>query len=209
MKTELLTQWMNTTKTYGASYDLRLRTFNNLQTRYNESGRRYHNLTHIENMLHELACYYGKTIPDALLFAVWFHDAVYNALLSNNEVKSAALAAKNLKKLHVPEAIMNEVKSLILKTANHLQAEAADETTKVFLDIDLKILGADAITYYQYTKAVRKEYSMFPDVMFNHGRKKFIEKALACDRIFKSEKFYNACEQQARQNLLTELNQLL
>ena len=109
----------------------------------------------------------------------------------------------------MPAAIINEVENLILKTANHLQAEANDKATKLFLDADLKILAADAPTYKCYTDAVRKEYSMYPDVMFNHGRKKFIEKALASPRIFKNERFYNTCEEQARQNLLTELNQLL
>jgi predicted metal-dependent HD superfamily phosphohydrolase len=210
MKTELLfNQWEEITNRYQPDRALQLSIFNSLVKNYSETGRYYHNLRHIENMLTDLGDCYGKKIPDPLFFAAWFHDAIYNTVLGNNEAKSAALAQKKLAQLNVPIQILTEVESLILKTANHLDAEADDETTRLFLDIDLKILGADESAYRIYTQVIRKEYGMYPDLLFNQGRKKFIGKALNAKRIFKTGQFFNAFEQQARKNLITELNQLL
>ena len=210
MNTKILfNEWENVTLKYTADTYLCHNIFNELIAHYAESGRYYHNLTHIETMLKDLHTVYEDGLPDALFFAVWFHDAVYNALFKNNEERSAALAVKKLQQLKVPNEIITEAESLILKTSNHLEAEANDETTRTFLDIDMKILGADESTYNQYAQAVRKEYAIYPDMLFNRGRKKFIEKAQASKRIYKSDQFFNLYEQQARKNLLTELNQLL
>jgi len=200
---------MEVTSKYSANESLSLKLFDELIIRYTETGRYYHSLIHIETMLGDIRAYYNGQIPDELFFAAWFHDAVYNALLNNNEAKSAVLAVRRLRQLQVPGGIITKVENLILKTANHFDAEADDEITAVFLDVDLKIMGTDETTYKKYTEAVRKEYSMYPDMLFNRGRKKFIEKALVAKRIFKSDKFYTTYEQQARKNLLTELNQLL
>ena len=66
MKTELLTGWINATAIYRANKELRLEIFNDLVARYNETGRHYHNLSHIENILSDLESCYGDGIPDGL-----------------------------------------------------------------------------------------------------------------------------------------------
>ena len=81
--------------------------------------------------------------------------------------------------------------------------------TMVFLDADLKILGTEEPAYLLYTEAVRKEYAMFPDLLFNRGRKAFLKNALATLRIYRTDKFFKTYEQQARKNLQNELNQML
>jgi predicted metal-dependent HD superfamily phosphohydrolase len=52
---------------------------------------------------------------------------------------------------------------------------------------------------------VRKEYLIYPDLIYNPGRKKVLHHFLAMDRIFKTDFFYNKFEQQARQNLRKEI----
>ena len=210
MKTELLQkQWMDITAKYKADENLRRVIFNELITHYNDPGRFYHNLTHIETMLKDLEDYYSGNLPDELFFAAWFHDAIYNAMLPNNEGKSAELAVKELKKLQAPKELIAYVESLILETANHLEVETDNEMTMVFLDADLKILGTEEPAYLLYTEAVRKEYAMFPDLLFNRGRKAFLKNALATLRIYRTDKFFKTYEQQARKNLQNELNQML
>ena len=84
MNTKILfNEWENVTLKYTADTDLCHNIFNELIAHYAESGRYYHNLTHIETMLKDLHTVYEDGLPDALFFAVWFHDAVYNALFKN------------------------------------------------------------------------------------------------------------------------------
>ncbi|MDB5281493.1 MAG: hypothetical protein JWO06_568 [Bacteroidota bacterium] len=209
MKTDILyKEWVLVTSKYCTDQKLTAAIFNDLLQRYNESGRYYHNLTHIQTLLDDLREYFENAIPDEVFFAIWFHDAIYNTLLGNNEKKSAELAIERLNDLSVPQVLVSKVESLILKTALHLSAESSDIATKVFLDADLKVLGISDDKYLDYTRAVRKEFSMFPDILFNRGRKKFIENTLAVPRIYKTEKFFDLYEQQARKNLQTELNLL-
>ena len=55
----------------------------------------YHTLTHIENCLDELSCVPDAALDrDALRFALWFHDAIYDTHAHDNEERSAALAAQ-------------------------------------------------------------------------------------------------------------------
>ncbi|RZK20026.1 MAG: hypothetical protein EOO56_13205, partial [Hymenobacter sp.] len=58
---------------------------------YNAPERHYHNLQHIDNLLNRLDAHPLQD-PVVAELAVWFHDAVYDALRADNETKSAAWA---------------------------------------------------------------------------------------------------------------------
>ncbi len=204
----LYNNWMQITAQYGADKVTAESIYQNLLKRYNEGGRYYHDLNHVQTLLHDIGEYYSGNIPHEVYFAIWFHDAIYNTLLGNNEARSAELAEEQLRLLNVPADIIKKVSTLILKTANHANAEASDEATKVFLDADLKILGIPAAKYEQYTAQVRKEYHLVPDMLFNRGRRKFIEHTLALPRIYRTDFFGDQYEVQARINLANELKQL-
>ena len=204
----LYNNWNTITSRYSSDEQLSQTLYTNLVERYNESGRHYHNLTHVQTLLYDIGEYYGGAIPDELFFAVWFHDAIYNTIIGNNEARSADLAVEQLEKLEVPANIIARVKDLILKTADHAAADAYDEATKVFLDADLKILGAPAEVYEQYTQQVRREYHLIPDMLFKPGRRKFVERTLALPGIFRTEYFESRYEAQARINLANEVKQL-
>jgi predicted metal-dependent HD superfamily phosphohydrolase len=106
----------------------------------------------------------------------------------------------------VPTEIIENCKSQILATKKH--QDSSDIDTNFFIDADLSILGQDTETYKIYFQNVRKEYSIYPDLIYNPGRKKVLKHFLELKRIFKTEYFYAKYENQAKQNLQTELEQI-
>ena len=81
-----------------------------------------------------------------------------------------------------------------------------DTDTNLFTDADLAILGTDWNSYKKYYQQIRKEYSIYPDMIYNPGRKKVLHHFLHMERIYKTVWFYNRYEQQAIINLEKELN---
>lgn len=174
-----------------------------LEACHNEAGRHYHTLTHLEHVLNELLPHKHAFVSwHTLVFAVAYHDAVYNPLKSNNEEKSAALAAKRLMEIFFPKTECTRCVEFILATKKHLPA---DEETNLFTDADLSILGTESETYKLYTQQIRQEYSMYPDFLYNPGRKKVLQHFLEMNNIYKTESFRIQYEAQAKTNLETEL----
>jgi len=175
-----------------------------LSDAYSQPRRHYHNLTHLENLYHELVSIKTQ-IQDwkVLLWALFYHDAVYDTLKSNNEEKSAALAEKRMKSLGVSEEIVARVVEMILATKTHVVSENQD--VNYFTDADLSILGKDWEVYKQYAKQVRNEYAIYPDLLYNPGRKKVLKHFLEMNQIFKTDYFTQKYEEQARINIQREL----
>ena len=209
MNTEALyQQWLSIGQQYTGNVALLQQVFDMLSVAYGSTGRHYHGMQHVLTLLRDAEEEYGSNMPAELYYAIWFHDCVYSATSSDNEAQSAKLAAKYLALMQLPRQTVNRVEAMILKTANHLDAVVEDDCTAFFLDADLKILGVDAESYGAYTQAVRREYRIYPDMLYNAGRRKFLYKALAAARLYSTAKFYERYEQRARINLQNELNQL-
>lgn len=156
-----------------------------LERAYTATSRQYHNLAHLENLYLQLAEVKDKTENwDAIMFALFYHDAVYNAMKQNNEEKSAELAQKRMQSMDVPANTIGRCVRHILATKSHVQNE--DRDTNLFTDADLSILGASHDAYVQYHRLIRKEYGIYPDMIYNPGRKKALLHFLAMDRIFKT-----------------------
>ena len=199
-------EFFNAAREFSHDQEIAESLWHELAENYSAKTRHYHTLTHLDDMLKHLA-----PLRDAfrnwptIIFALCYHDVVYNALRTNNEEKSASLAADRLKRLRVPDEYVTACQRLILATKKH---EAADYETNLFTDADLSILGSDTATYKQYLKNIRKEYAIFPDIVYNPGRKKVLLHFLNMDRIFKTKEFYGQFEIQARKNLESELQML-
>jgi predicted metal-dependent HD superfamily phosphohydrolase len=144
--------------------------------------------------------------PDALLIALFYHDAVYNPRRTNNELKSANLLSRRLVAIRQPESFIETAMGLILATQTH--DARGDHDTALFLDADLAILGSAHPEYVQYAEAIRKEFSMFPDWIYRPARTKVLQRFLARSAIFLSPVFYPQFEATARQNLEWEIGQL-
>ncbi len=178
-----------------------------LEENYTGKKRHYHTLQHLEHMLHLLS-EIKEPIRNwnAILFSMYYHDSIYNGLKTTNEEKSAAYAENRMQQMGVPKPTIDRVINQILATKNH--AVSADNDTNFFTDADLVVLGLQWDQYAVYYKQVRKEYALFPDLIYVPGRKKVLQHFLQMERIYKTEYFYAKFEKQAKQNLQKELSEL-
>ena len=81
----------NLTRQYTSDDKLINKLWNEISTAYSKSNRYYHTLQHLESLLRYLEdVKHQITNWNAVLFALYYHDIVYNVLKHNNEEKSAA-----------------------------------------------------------------------------------------------------------------------
>lgn len=178
-----------------------------IEKAYMSKDRHYHTLAHLENMLKELFEVRDQINEwDTILFSLYYHDIVYNVLKSSNEELSAELAQKRLEAILVPSPIIENCYQQIIATQKHILSQDSD--TNFFIDADLSVLGKDWFSYEQYAQRVRKEYSIFPDLVYKPGRKKVLCHFLDMERIFKTDAFFDKYESKARQNIRRELELL-
>jgi predicted metal-dependent HD superfamily phosphohydrolase len=181
--------------------------YDELLQRYSERSRYYHNLDHLNHLLLQILPL-GSQLDDmdAVLFALYYHDSVYRVMRRDNEERSAKLASSRLKVLGLEDNRIDRCKNHILATKSHEMSHDTD--TNFFTDADLSVLGQDWLTYKSYTEAIRREYAIYPDMIYKPGRKKVIEHFLWMEKIFKTDPFFAKYEQQARINLSRELEAL-
>ncbi|MGB6117348.1 MAG: hypothetical protein WBF87_03935, partial [Mesorhizobium sp.] len=118
-----------------------------LTRRYTAPDRHYHDLRHIEALLALLERHRDAFAdPQAVEAAIWFHDAIYDSRAKDNEERSAQLAAQWLAG-DTPPARLSRIVRMIEATAGHRLTEGLSgnerEDTRLFLDMDLSILGAE------------------------------------------------------------------
>lgn len=194
-------------KNYADNEILITELWDEIETHYSSKKRHYHSLTHLENLLVQLLEVKDKINQwETVVFSLYYHDIIYNARKSDNEEKSAELAKERLSHLGVSNEIIDQCVHQIIATKSHTQSENSD--TNYFTDADLSILGQDWATYSTYFQNVRKEYSIYPDLVYKPGRKKVLKHFLEMDRIFKTDYFYDMLEIQAKENLRKELELL-
>jgi len=178
-----------------------------IEKSYSHKKRHYHTLQHLTNMLWQLDEVKDRIQDwDTVLFALFYHDIIYNSLRSDNEEKSAAAAEKSMTSIALPANMIGACKKMIMATAGHARSEDAD--TNYFTDADLAVLGADWETYTAYYQDIRKEYSIYPDLVYKPGRKKVLTHFLAMESIYKTGYFFSKFEAKAKQNMKKELELL-
>jgi predicted metal-dependent HD superfamily phosphohydrolase len=79
---------------------------------------------------------------------------------------------------------------------------------RVLVEVDLSILGAKPERFDQYENQVREEYSWVPGIVFRPKRRAILTEFLERPTIFSTQKFIDAYEAQARQNLERSIKQL-
>ena len=178
-----------------------------LEKQYSSPRRHYHNLVHLENMITELDAVKKQIANyDVILFSVFYHDVIYNATAGDNEEKSAELARDRLAMLNADADFSTAVERQIIATKKHEKNNNAD--TNFLLDADLSVLGKDWETYREYAARIRKEYAIYPDILYKPGRKKVLQHFLTLETIYKTDEFKQKYEQQARKNLAAEAESL-
>src|ERR1051325_4997980 len=123
--------------------------WNEIEKRYSEKGRYYHTLAHLEDLHQKLrSCENELKEQESVLFALFYHDVIYNPLRQDNEEKSAEFAAGRLEKAGVKQEVADKCALLILATKKH--SRNPDHDVNLFTDADLSVLGASAEVYRDY-----------------------------------------------------------
>lgn len=178
---------------------------------WSSPDRRFHNLKHAIDVLarvDELAD--ESHNPDIMRLAAWYHGCVFSSATEQtykrnggeDEVASAAYAAKDLHGLGVPDPVTDRVCALILNLKRHNLAH--DDIDALALnDADLGTLAVNPQQYKRYRELVREEYAHIPDERYLRGRATIISKLLSRETLFSSP-LGARWELPARQNLQAE-----
>lgn len=176
-------------------------------TKYSEPKRHYHTIAHLENIVSDLNEVKNQIQDwDTILFAAFYHDIIYKASSSTNESDSAKLVMQKLSEIKYPKEKIAKCSNMILATKQHEHSE--DDDTNYLTDADLAVLGSSQYDYQKYTEQIREEFSIYPDFMFNTGRKKALQHFIEMKAIYKTEYFFKKYEKQARINISNELEGL-
>ncbi|TWP47949.1 hypothetical protein FKR81_30220 [Lentzea tibetensis] len=195
--------WSDAVRTLGGTPDP-----GDLEERYAEPHRRYHNTKHVLAVVRDaavLAEALGLSAQERALLtlAACAHDVVYDSKPGDDERASAAWARSHLTDL-APEHV-DRVSSLVLATITH---SSDDELARALLDADLAILGAPQQEYDEYRVAVRAEYAMYDDEAWRAGRAKVLSTLLSRDPLYVTKPARELWESTARANMARELQAL-
>lgn len=203
-------QWQVLAQAFTSDADLTGELYAEIAEQYTAIERHYHTLTHVADLLRLFEEYRSLVQSlETVQFAIWYHDLVYDPLQTNNEFLSADIAGQRLHQLSVPDPIILQVKALILATRHHTLLPGKDDfDSRLFLDCDLAILGANRERYAEYMQEIRQEYIKVPLSDYSKGRKLVLERFLERENIFLTAEFQERFEEQARDNIRFELNLL-
>lgn len=183
-----------------------------LRRRYAEPQRAYHGWTHIKALLTLFVEVRDQLHdPQAVLYAILYHDAVYDPTRSDNEERSADLL-RDLRPGLLDEAVKARAVRLVESTRQHALPEGLDgdeaADMAVFLDMDLSILASEPERFDAYERAIRTEYSHVPDELFRRGRACILSDFLQREQLFLSDWGRRRFETPARTNLRRSLEAL-
>ncbi len=206
MKTWLKNEWHFLTSNYTEDKDLIFELWTEIEHQYSSKGRHYHNLSHIYHMLKQAESIKHSILDyDNFRYAIWYHDIIYKPTSKSNETKSAELAKKRLKQFKIDKNRLKTIENLIISTQKHEVIIGSNKDNAYLLDIDLSILGSNWKVYENYISLIRQEYAIYPDFLYNKGRKKAMLKFLNRKHIFFSDDYFHNYEVQARENIKKEL----
>ncbi len=176
-----------------------------LRARYGEPQRHYHTWAHIEALLgHYRRWVRYLNRPGPVLWALYWHDAVYDPQAKDNEEQSAQLLLRDAAG-HLSPQDMTFAAAIIRATATHTVPDALSasdtEDLALFLDMDLSILGAPQPVYDRYEQDIRAEYAFVPEAAYRAGRGTILKDFLARPRLYFTDIAHTEWDAQARANL--------
>jgi len=167
---------------------------------YQEPQRGYHNLKHIQETLSDFEDVKEMLQnPLEVQMAIWYHDIIYDSTKQDNEEVSARIALNAAQKFGLGDSFGKRVHDLIIVTKGHLPSDNPD--SRYLIDIDFGILGKDESRFDEYEQGIRKEYSQYPDKMYNYGRAEILKGFLERDFLYQTDYFREKYEANARKNL--------
>lgn len=183
-----------------------------LRPRYYEPQRHYHTWAHVEALLgHYRRWVRSLNRPEPVLWALYWHDAIYDPQRKDNEELSAQLLEQEAAG-HLSPHDIGFAAAIIRATATHtvpegLPAQDARDLA-LFLDIDLSILGAPEPVYDQYEQDIRAEYAFVPEEAYRAGRGAILNGFLSRSRLYFTDIAHAEWDAAARANLARALRAL-
>lgn len=174
--------------------------------RYGEAHRHYHGFAHLEDLLAQ-AAHRPWQSAWRVQATIWYHDLIYDPWRRDNEARSAAEAAAQLKAWGHTAKTCDWVSSAILATAGH-QPRLGDADEATFLDLDLSVLARPAEAYDAYAAAIRREYRHVPGPLYRRGRRQVLQSFLDRPHLYFTPEAQATWEAPARANLARELAHL-
>jgi predicted metal-dependent HD superfamily phosphohydrolase len=187
------------------SFDCPASLLERLAVRYAEPHRRYHTWSHILACLDARHRITDARLPDVDL-ALLFHDAIYDPLAVDNEVRSAELLVEDGRRGWIDERVLQRARALVLATryGGDTSPEETEEAC-IVTDADLSILGAERSTFEQYERQVREEYARIAGATYAAGRSAVLRGFLARPVIYATRPGQRLWEARARENLEASL----
>lgn len=187
------------------------RVLQKLITHYSEPHRYYHTLEHVVSMLDDFkAVSRLARDADAIRFAIWYHDVIYDVenspLRESNEERSASLALEDLVKLSISTERIVDVCRMIRLTSHQEMSEKLSFDEQLFLDLDLAVLGKDRDIFNAYQAGIRYEYRSVEDDIYIPARRKILSIFFEREPLYLTPFFRERYEDSAKQNLARILN---
>ena len=174
--------------------------------RYAESDRYYHTIEHIDYCLEMFDQVKDQcTNPDAVELAIWFHDAIYEFPVDNNERLSAEYFLE-VSDGKLPENLRKVVFDQVIVTDH--RSPPADHDQKLLIDIDLSSFGRPWERFLTDGVNVRLEMDYLDDSEFYPRQITFMRQLLNRAHFYATEWFQQNYEQTARENLKRYLSSL-
>jgi predicted metal-dependent HD superfamily phosphohydrolase len=191
-------RWTTLMAAFGLAPNLEM--FAEVCAAYFEGHRRYHTTEHLEACLSEFEVVRSLARSESEVeAALWFHDVVYDPRSSNNERRSADMAAGFLASAGATQEAVAHVHSHVLATAH--ASEPEDPDSRLVVDVDLSILGQGRDVYDRFEQNVRDEYRWVPFFVYRRKRTEILQSFLDRRHLYATEWFRSRYEAAARENL--------
>ncbi len=180
--------------------------FDQLVVMYSEKWRSYHNTEHIDASIGYFdICKDSADFPDAIEFAIWFHDCIYVLGAADNEARSRDWFLEQTQGYLVP-ALRQAVDLLIMDTC-HIDVPLTPDG-KLIADIDLTSFGLSWEDYMKDSLAVQSEFPPQTADTVANGKRAFLNNLIKDGQVYYSDYYLEHYEPKAQENVQRHLELL-
>jgi predicted metal-dependent HD superfamily phosphohydrolase len=204
---ELAARYLALVGRLGGSAETARAAFDRVRAAWGADGRCYHGVEHLVDCLRELdAASADPATADVVELALWYHDVVHDPCARDAEERSARRLIADAEALAIPAGAARTAAELVRSTAHAVGATTpASLAAELIADIDLSILGRDALRFMDYEYGVEEEHARMGTLRFRIARGAFLAGLLARPHLFHTEAFRARYEQRARAQLTSLL----
>lgn len=169
----LAKEWYLAHKSLGIKTDWK--EFRTVRKIYQSPQRHYHTWQHIYETCLFTRCHYG--FQPLVIFALFYHDVIYNVNSKTNEDDSAIVweTYAHLRSLHRHSSLkVKAVSEMIRMTAKHRPEPGSPLTYLMMCDADMSIFLCPDEHYLEYARNIWREYKGKGREAYIAGRLQFL-----------------------------------